>query len=112
VNLAYYSRTTLPQEDVMEGYSREIETHMVRFFESLGERDQRRYAAVEAFKLRNGVFAYISQLVGCDPKTIQNVKSEIESDQALDSKRQRKKTAAVRRRKLLRHKLSKTSGKL
>ena len=96
----------------MDGYSGDIETQMVRFFESLCERDRRRYAAVEASKLGHGGIAYISQLLGCDPKTIQHGKSEIESDQALDAKRQRKKTAAARKRKLLRHKLSKTSGRL
>ncbi len=95
----------------MDGYSRDIETQMLRFFESLGERDGRRYAAVEASKLGHGGIAYISQLFGCDPKTIQFGKSEIDSDQVLDVKRQRKKTAAARRRKLLRHKLSKTSGR-
>jgi len=95
----------------MDGYSREIETQMVRFFDSLCERDRRRYAAVEAFKLGHGGIVYISQLLDCDPKTIKHGMSEIESDQALDLKRQRKKTAAARRRKLLRHKLSKTSGK-
>ena len=95
----------------MDGYSREIETQMVRFFESLSERDRRRYAAVEACKLGHGGIAYVSQLLGCDSKTIKHGMSEIESDQAFDLKRQRKKTAAARRRKLLRHKLSKTSGK-
>ena len=93
----------------MDGYTRDIETQMVRFFESLCERDRRRYAAVEASKLGHGGVAYICQLLGCDPKTIQHGKSEIEKGLALDVKRQRKKTAAARRRKLLRHKLSKTS---
>lgn len=95
----------------MDGYSREIEIQMVRFFDSLCERDRRRYAAVEASKLGHGGIAYISRLLGCDPKTIQHGLSEIDNDHSLDTKRQRKKTAAARRRKLLRHKLSKTSGK-
>ena len=95
----------------MDGYSSEIESQMVRFYESLGECDRRRYAAVEAFKLEHGGIAYISQLLGCDAKTIQHGKSEIQGDQSLDTRRQRKKTAAARRRKLLRHKLLRTSGK-
>ena len=96
----------------MEGYSAEIESQMVRFYESLGERDRRRYAAIEAAKLGHGGIAYVSQLLGCDAKTIQQGKVEIESHQTLDVARQRKKTAAARRRKLLCHKLSKSSGKL
>jgi len=95
----------------MDGYSIDIETQMLRFFDSLGERDQRRYAAVEASKLGHGGIAYISHLLGCDPKTIRHGMSEIDSVQAFDIKRERKKTAAARRKKLLRHKLSRTSGK-
>ncbi len=87
----------------------EIESQMVLFYESLGERERRRYAAVEAIKLGHGGIAYISQVLGCDPKTIQVGRSEIEGGQTLDTKRHRKKTAAARRKKLLRRKSSKTS---
>lgn len=95
----------------MDGYSRDVEIQMLRFFESLCERDRRRYAAVEATKLGHGGITYICHLLGCDPKTIKHGMSELESAQAFDLKRQRKKMAAARRRKLLRRKLSKTSGK-
>ncbi len=95
----------------MDGYSAEIEATMVGFFESLGERDRRRYAALEASKLGHGGITYISQLFGCDAKTIQQGKSEIENPPTQeDLKRQRKKTAAARKRKLLRLKSSKTSA--
>ena len=94
----------------MDGYSSEIESRMVVFFESLGERDRRRYAALEATKLGHGGIAYISQLFQCDPKTIRQGKSEIDNPPTPeDLKRQRKKTAAARKRKLLRRKSSKTS---
>lgn len=94
----------------MDGYSSEIEARMVGFFDSLGERDRRRYAALESTKLGHGGIAYISQLFGCDPKTIQQGKSEIDNPPTPeDLKRQRKKTAAARKRKLLRLKSSKTS---
>lgn len=95
----------------MDGYyTAEIELRMVAFFNSLGEKDRRRYAAVEATKLGHGGIAYISQLFGCDPKTIAQGNAEIENPPtAEDQKRQRKKTAAARRRKLLRRKSSKTS---
>jgi len=95
----------------MDGYSAEIEAAMVGFFKSLGERDRRRYAALEASRLGHGGTAYISQLFGCDAKTIQRGKSEIENPPTQeDLKHQRKKTAAVRKRKLLRLKSSKTSA--
>jgi len=95
----------------MDGYSAEIEASMFVFFESLGERDRRRYAAVEATKLGHGGIAYISQLFGCDPKTIKQGKSDLDNPPTPEElKRQRKKTAAARRRKLLRLKSSKTSA--
>ena len=97
----------------MDGYSAEIESWMVCFFKSLGERDRRRYAALEATKLGHGGIAYISQLFGCDTKTVQLGQSELESPPTTeDLKRQRKKTAAARRQKLLRLKSSRTSEKL
>ena len=93
----------------MDGYSAEIEFQMIRFFQSLGECDRRRYAAIEVAKFGHGGISYIGQLLGCDAKTIEHGKAEIQGDQPLDSQRQRKKTADAKRRKLLRRKLSKTS---
>jgi hypothetical protein len=52
-------------------YSPKIEQSMKTMFLSLREKDQRRYAAVEAGKLEHGGIEYISSLLGCDPKTIQ-----------------------------------------
>ncbi len=94
----------------MDGYSSEIELRMINFFDSLGEKDRRRYAAVEATKLGHGGITYISQLFDCDTKTIQQGKSELENPPTQeDLKRQRKKTAAARKRKLSRLKSSETS---
>ncbi len=95
----------------MDGYSTEIEDQMMRFFDSLNERDRRRYAALEAEKLGHGGITYISQLFSCDPKTIQHGKSEMHDKDTLQTQRQRKKTADAKRRKLLRRKLSKRSAK-
>jgi len=43
---------------------------MKRFFDSLSEKDRRRYAAVEAAKLGHGGIEYVSRILVCDPKTI------------------------------------------
>ena len=51
-------------------YSPKIEQSMKTLYRSLREKDQRRYAAVEAAKLGHGGIEYISTLLGCDPKTI------------------------------------------
>jgi hypothetical protein len=62
----------------MRGYTRVVERHMVRLYESLSEKDRRRYAAVEAEKLGHGGVQYISDLFGCDPHTIHRGAVDIE----------------------------------
>ena len=52
---------------------------MKRLYESLSEKDRRRYAAVEAGKLGHGGNAYISHLLGCDPNTIRRGMQELEA---------------------------------
>jgi len=44
--------------------------HMRNFFQTLSEKDQRRYAAVEARRLGHGGITYIADLLGCSTKTI------------------------------------------
>ena len=51
-------------------YLPQIEKSMQTLYRSLREKDQRRYAAVEAAKLGHGGIEYISRVLGCDPKTI------------------------------------------
>jgi len=53
-------------------YSERVETRMKHFYQSLSEKDRRRYAAVEAEKIGYGGITYIAELFGCDPKTIQS----------------------------------------
>lgn len=55
----------------MERYNKEIESKMLLFFNSLNERDSRRYAAIEALKLGYGGISYISEIFEIDDKTIQ-----------------------------------------
>lgn len=81
-------------EEIMDGYSAKVEQQMSRLYESLGERDRRRYAAVEAEKLGHGGLEYIAKLFGCDPKTIRRGMAELESEEELTSERQRKKGGA------------------
>lgn len=51
-------------------YSPEIERTMQTYYQTLRQKDRRRYAAVEAAKLGHGGIEYISALLGCDSKTI------------------------------------------
>lgn len=57
---------------------------MRRFYQSLSEKDRRRYAAVEAFKLGWGGITYISQLFECDDKPIRGGMKELEQEEVLN----------------------------
>jgi hypothetical protein len=78
----------------MDAYAPEVERQMTRFFESLGENDRRRYAAIEATKLGHGGIEYIAGLLACDPKTIRQGQAELEGTDDLNTGRVRKKGVA------------------
>ena len=81
----------------MDAYPPEIERKMKRLFDSLGENDRRRYAAVEATKLGHGGIEYIAQVLQCDPKTIRRGLVELEGADDLDTSRARKKGPGSKR---------------
>ena len=58
-------------------YSTEIERDMKAFYDSLSEKDRRRYAALEAAKLGHGGTDYVATVLGCDPKTIRHGQHEL-----------------------------------
>jgi hypothetical protein len=60
-------------------YKATIELEMRKFYNTLSEKDKRRYAAIEAMKLEHGGIAYIGQLLNCDPKTITQGIKDLES---------------------------------
>jgi len=55
---------------MVKEYNEEIIYNMCCLYESLTEKDRRRYAAIEAKKIGHGGTLYISTLFGCDEKTI------------------------------------------
>ena len=71
----------------------DIERMMRRLYNSLSEKDRRRYAAVEAAKLGHGGIESISRVLDCDPKTIRLGQLELQGEQQLDPGRERKKGA-------------------
>ena len=54
----------------MRRYDPEIEEQMAAFYQSLSEKDRRRYAAIEACKLGRGGLSYMAQVLSCDRHTI------------------------------------------
>ena len=68
----------MAMEEAMSVYGPEVREHMRAFYESLSEKDRRRYAAIEAEKLGHGGVEYIASVLGCDEKTIRHGRSDIE----------------------------------
>ena len=62
----------------MTRYTAAVERHMVALYDSLSEKDRRRYAAVEAEKLGHGGVQYVADLFGCDPDTIHHGHQDVE----------------------------------
>lgn len=76
----------------MTGYAMQVERHMVALYESLSEKDRRRYAAVEAEKLGHGGIEYAATLFGCDADTIRRGQcdvAELPADAAADRVRKK-----------------------
>lgn len=74
----------------IERYPRQIEEQMQRYYQTLSERDRRRYAAVESIKLGYGGRGYICKLFGCDYKTIAKGIEEIQDEKILEQQGIRK----------------------
>jgi hypothetical protein len=71
----------------MQPYPAEIEVQMQRYYQSLSEKDRRRYAAIEAVKLGYGGQAYIRRLLGCHHETLALGMAELEDETALKRER-------------------------
>jgi hypothetical protein len=53
----------------MHRYSSAMEEQMAAFYQSLSEKDRRRYAAIEACKLGRGGLSYMARVLSCDRHT-------------------------------------------
>src|SRR2546422_2364498 len=53
-------------------YGPEIEQQLRQYYQSLSEKDRRRFAAVEAIKLGHGGTRYIAKVLGCDHQTVKD----------------------------------------
>jgi len=75
IRLAVY--ILVVKEEAMNPYSAAVCEHMKVFYDSLSEKDRRRYAAVEAEKLGHGGVEYVAAVLGCDEKTIRHGRDEV-----------------------------------
>jgi hypothetical protein len=74
----------------MPPYSSAIEDQMRSFYQSLSEKDRRRYAAIEATKLGYGGISYIARVLECDRHTVRQGLEELGDPEALEQSRIRR----------------------
>lgn len=63
---------------VFERFDGATEQQMRNFFETLSEKDQRRYAAMQARQLGHGGIEYVSTVLGCSTRTIGRGMTELD----------------------------------
>ena len=68
----------------LQPYSPEIERMMQVFYQSLSEKDRRRYAAIEALKVGYGGISYIQRLLNLNFRTIKRGIEDLESSEAMN----------------------------
>ena len=67
----------------LQPYCPEMERMMQVFYQSLSEKDRRRYAAIEALKIGYGGISYIQRLFHLNFRTIKRGIEDLESDEAM-----------------------------
>ena len=60
-----------------ERYEPHVEEQMRAFWQTLSERDRRRFAALEAVRLGHGGTEYIAEVLGCSTRTIERGGDEL-----------------------------------
>ena len=63
----------------VEMFEEQSQCRMKSFFDSLSEKDRRRYAAVEAERLGLGGIRCVAQILGCSTRTISRGIDELDS---------------------------------
>ena len=61
-----------------ERYEPQVEAWMRAFSQTLSEKDQRRFAALEAARLGHGGVEYIAEVLGCSVRTIERGAHELD----------------------------------
>ncbi len=74
---------------MVTSYPLAIEQQMQRYYQSLSEKDRRRYAGIEAAKLGYGGIGYISKVLGCDYRTVKFGMTELAGETKLNQSGER-----------------------
>lgn len=62
----------------IERFDETTEKKMREFCQTLSEKDQRRYAAIEAWRLGHGAITYVAEVLGCSTRTISRGLNELD----------------------------------
>lgn len=75
-----YHSITETSSKIKASYGAAVEQAMINFYQTLNEKDKRRYAAVEAIKIGHGGQSVIAKILGLSRKTIAKGIKEIKGD--------------------------------
>ena len=75
----------------IQPYRKDLEQKMTRYYNTLSEKERRRYGAIEAEKLGYGGISYLVRLFGCRPETIKKGLAELNDPEIITEDRIRKK---------------------
>ena len=81
----------------LQSYPTTIEEQMRRYYQSLSEKDRRRYVGIEALKLGYGGISYIHRVLGCNRETIQLGIADLSDPVAMKETRQRERGGGRKR---------------
>lgn len=68
----------------IQSYPLEVEEQMKRFYQSLSEKERRRYAAIEAVKLGHGGISYICKVLECNYRTVIHGMEELKDPETFE----------------------------
>jgi len=70
---------TSPRKTAIIPYTASVEQEMRKFYNTLSEKDKRRYAGIEALKKERGGISYVSSILKCSRKTVSKGMKELQN---------------------------------
>ena len=81
----------------MDAYDQETAQTMKRFYETLSEKDRRRYAGIEALRYGSGGRSYIAKVLGCSRRTVSRGAKEVSQLSGVEVDRRIRRPGAGRK---------------
>jgi transposase len=81
----------------MDAYDQETAQTMKRFYETLSEKDRRRYAGIEALRYGPGGRSYIAKVLGCSRRTVSRGAKEVSQLSGVEVDRRIRRPGAGRK---------------